>query len=305
MNCELSSDGFIFLHLLLFLNFNSHTYLMKKDFFIALPLIGATLLMASCGDTTTTTSTTDTMVVAPVAAITLTDVPASPEFPTAQLSMAGVKSEVKEGSDSVKLSFTFNVKNYELTNQTDDAGGKMCANSDKGQHIHFILDNAPYAALYEPKHEVTVALNSEHTLVCFLSRSYHQSIKEKGAALQYRFKIDGKGKLEKMPELTTPMLTYSRPKGDYVGKDMENVLLDFYVMNATLGSDYMVKADVKNETTGASASFDVKDWKSNFIKGLGEGKSTVTLTLIDKDGKQVGDNKITRNIRLSSAEPMP
>jgi len=270
----------------------------------------AFLFTACTNESTTTTEqkTTDTTVTAaakPAAPITLTEVPASPEFPGAQLTMTS-STAAPAGPDSSKVSFTFNVKNYELKNQTADAGGKLCSNSDKGQHIHFILDNMPYVALYEPKHEVTLKKNTEHSLICFLSRSYHESIKSEGAAVVFNFKIDEAGKLQKAATPTTPMLFYSRPKGDYLGKDTANVLLDYYLANAKLGTDLQVKADIKNETTGATASFNLNEWKPKFIQGLGTGKCMVTLTLIDKSGTPVAgpNTTMSRNFTLAASEPL-
>ena len=114
----------------------------------------------------------------------LAEVPPSPEFPDAQLGISGMQA-TPVGTDSVKLSIRFDVKNFDMKAQTTDAEGKQCNNSAQGQHIHFILDNRPYVALYEPKHETTVALNSEHYLLCFLSRSYHESVKSPGAAARH------------------------------------------------------------------------------------------------------------------------
>lgn len=274
--------------------------------FLTLGLSSA-ILLASCGQSGTknekTTTQDTTQTAAP--AISLNPVGSSPEFPEAQLTIASVTA-AKQGKDSSKVTFNFNVKNYELKHQTDDTGSKLCNNSALGQHIHFILDEQPYMALYEPKNEIVLANNSEHYLMAFLSRSYHESLKNKGAALVYHFKIDDKGKLVKMDDPKTPMVFYSRPKGDYIGKDMTNVLLDFYVWNTNLSADgYKVKADVAPES-GTPASFTISDWKSNFLNNLPQGKTKVTLTLLDKDGKAVeGPNTtISRSINLSADEPM-
>ena len=32
-----------------------------------------------------------------------------------------------------------------------------------------------------------------------------------------------------------PLLTYSRPKGEYTGAGAESIMVDFYLTNATLG----------------------------------------------------------------------
>lgn len=269
-------------------------------------IIAISLIAASCGDGANKQETPaqDTAVAAPVA-IALADVPASPEFNDARLSIANVTAAA-QGTDSVKLSFSFDVKNYELKNQTADAGNKMCNNSDKGQHIHFILDNKPYTALYEPKHEVVLPKGSEHYLLVFLSRSYHESVKSKGAADMMHFKIDDKGKLQKLEAPKTPMVFYSRPKGDYVGtKNTDNLLLDFYVWNCTLSdSSYKVKAQLKAD--GIDTSFTINAWAPHFLQHVPMGKPSVTLTLVDKDGNALqGENtNVTREFNLAADEPM-
>ena len=145
---------------------------MKK---IVLPVIvaGSVLLLASCGESTPKeeqNNTTDSVTAAPPP-VAIASVTPSPEFPNASLAVSA-KGE-KVGKDSAKVVFAFDVKNYELKMQTADNGTKLCNNSAQGQHIHFILDNQPYKALYEPKNEVTLANNTEHYLMAFLSRSYH------------------------------------------------------------------------------------------------------------------------------------
>lgn len=245
----------------------------------------------------------DTVHAEKTATITLADVPTSPDFPNASISIGNVSTATPEG-DSVKVSFSFDVKNYELKAQTTDATEKLCNNSKDGQHIHFILDNAPYKALYEPKNETILPKNSEHYLVAFLSRSYHESLKNKGAAVMFHFKIDENGALKKLDVPTTPMLTYSRPKGDYLGKDTENILLDFYVWNATLGNDYKVTVNVNGN--GVDTTMTITEWKSYFLKNLPMGKVTIKLTLVDKDDNKVNgpETEVTREINLAQDEPM-
>lgn len=268
---------------------------------------GTSLFFASCGgNNESETSTADTVATAaPRPNIELSAVPASPDYPDAKLSIDKVMAS-PQGTDSVKVNFTFGVKNYELKSQTADAANKMCNNSDQGQHIHFILDNKPYTALYEPKHEVTLAKNTEHYLLVFLSRSYHESVKTPGASAIYHFKIDESGKLQKLDDPKTPMVFYSRPKGDYVGaKNTENLLLDFYVWNTTLGNDgNKVLAEIKGE--GVDTTFTVTEWKPTFLKNMPMGKPSIKLTLVDKDGNKVdGENtEVTREFNLAADEPM-
>ena len=243
----------------------------------------------------------------PRSPVAIAAVTGSPEYPGATLTMQTPKAE-KVGKDSAKVSFMFDVKGYDLKAQTADNASKPCSNSKDGQHIHFILDNMPYKALYEPKNEITLANGSEHYLMCFLSRSYHESLKNKEAAVMVHFKIDEKGNFKKLEDPKTPILFYSRPKGDYIGKDTANVLLDFYVYNGTLAADgYKVKADISNEDIPSQTlSTTIAMWAPNFIQNLGTGKCKVVLTLVDKDGKQVdgAQTTATREFNLSASEPV-
>ena len=130
------------------------------------------------------------------------------------------------------------------------------------------------------------------------------SLKNKGAALVYHFKVDENGKLQKLEEPKTPMVFYSRPKGDYLGKDTENVLFDFYVWNATLGNDYKVKADIS--AGGKDTSMMITEWQPYFLKNMPMCKSTIKLTMVDNDGNKVEgpETEVSRDINLSKDEPM-
>ncbi len=235
-------------------------------------------------------------------AITLTDIANAQEFPDAKLDIANVTAT--PAGDSVRITMTFNVSNYDLKAQTSDETSQLCSNSGDGQHIHFIHNNKPYVALYEPKHEFTVAKNSEHYVLCFLSRSYHLSLKNKEASQLYHFSVDESGQLKKLPEPSTPMVFYSRPKGDYVGKDTENILFDYYLWNTTLGNDQQLKMDISSG--GRDTSIMLTEWKPYFLKNLAMGKNTIRLSLVDTEGNQPeGDHtQVSRDFNLEQQEPM-
>jgi len=249
---------------------------------------------AGSGNNTNTDSTAS----AAPAPLQVEPVTGSPTFPDASLKIDKITAE--KSGDSAKVNFTFKVANYELTQQTADASTKECSNSSQGQHIHFIMDNQPYAALYKPEHSTTLPLNTEHYLLCFLSRSYHESLKTPAAAVLVHFKVDGNGKIVKLPQPTTPMIFYSRPKGEYVGNDTKNVLLDFYVYGGTLGDSLQVKAGV-NDTT-----FNIRQWQPYFIKNAPMGDLKVTLQLTDGNGNplQGPNTQVERTAHLAAGEPI-
>jgi len=267
----------------------------------------ALLNLAACNNTKTdeTSQATDTTshiaaTTTPSAPIAIKPVTGSPAFPDAKLGIKNIKAEL-QGPDSVKITIDYDVKNYELKNQTADAAGKDCNNSKDGQHIHFILDNQPYMALYEPTKTFTVPVKSEHYLMSFLSRSYHESIKTKDAGVLLHFSVDDKGKLTKMEIPKTPMIFYSRPKGQYIGNDTKNLLLDFYVYNTILAADgNKVKVNVNG------TDFTIDTWQPYFINNAPMGEVTVSVQLTDKDGKNIEgvNTSVSRTINLAAQEPV-
>lgn len=231
--------------------------------------------------------------------ITLTPV-SSPDFPDARLApripLGGSKLP------SGKIGFEFDVKNYELGNQTPDAEQKMCANAAKGQHIHHILNGEPYTAHYTPTFEKELK-DGNYVSLAFLSRSYHESIKHKSAYTLNQFSVGkGESKPVESAALKQPLLFYSRPKGDYIGeKEISKVLLDFYLVNTTLSP----KGNRVRATVNGTA-FLIDQWQPYLMEGLLEGENTIQLELIDKDGHLIEGlyNSTTRKINLYKQEPI-
>lgn len=192
------------------------------------------------------------------------------------------------------IDFEFNVANYELGAQTDSPNAGVLANSGKGQHIHFILNNQPYSAHYESSFTKEVP-DGVHHLVAFLSRSYHESVKNENSVVVRKLEV-GENPTDSIGlDMEAPTLIYSRPKGTYSGKDTENVLLDFFVLNATLSdTGNKVRATVNGEP------FIITEWAPHVIKGLPKGEVTIQLELIDAEDNPVPGpfNNVTRTVML-------
>lgn len=200
----------------------------------------------------------------------------------------------------VNGNFNFKVAegDYSLGAQTDDAPQKMCANSGKGQHIHLIVDNKPYAAKYTNEFEYEIP-DGEHYLLAFLSRSYHESIKTDKAHVVKKIDVKSNGIVNAKP-VSESMLFYSRPKGTYVGKaDTEKVMLDFYAVNANIGTTQKIVANINGE------KHDITKWQPYYITGLPMGENTIELTLTDMSGKKIDAplNPVTRTFTLK-ADPV-
>lgn len=253
--------------------------------------IASVLLITSCGGSNTT-ETTDEVVsdgttvekekdqasteIVEKDGLRLYEADIAKDFPNAKLSLISPSSssEVKAG----EVQFNFSVADYELAVQTEDADMRHCANSQEGQHIHYILNNSPYLAKYEPNFKAELS-EGNNVVLAFLSRSYHESIKNETAYVLKNFSI---GNAAGTFDEKAAHLFYSRPKGEYKGKDTEKVLLDFYLVNTTLSENgNKVKVTI-NET-----EFIVDKWAPYFVEGLPEGENTFRIVLIDAEGNPV------------------
>lgn len=260
---------------------------MKKITLIALPVLIACFALSNCNrkanaSTSANSEKTATLTTMTKNGITLTELYSPESFQDATLQQE--QASGIQDLDSNKFTLNFTITNYELGKQTSMTDIKTCANSAKGQHIHCIVDNGPYTAVYDKTAKLNAQKDGQHTVLTFLSRSYHESIKHKNAYVLSSV-ITGMSRYTSRyakPDLESPMLFYSRPKGEYTGIETDAVLLDFYLVNCNLSpKGYKVKADING------TEFILTKWCGYFMEGLPLGENTVKLTLLDEKGKQV------------------
>ena len=200
--------------------------------------------------------------------ITITKVKGSPEFPNAKIKL-NTPILVDNG-----YQFSFDVNQYELGMQTLKDFDYQLANSAKGQHIHFIVNNGPYSAHYEDTFTKQFE-DSSNVILAFLSRSYHESVKNSNAYILTQL---GEDEID----LNKEFLFYSRPKGTYSGIDTENLLLDFYLVNTEISNTgNKVRATINN------TQFIIDEWAPYNIKGLPKGEIKIKLELIDTFGNLI------------------
>ena len=241
--------------------------------------------------------------------------------PAADAVIAGSKVEVK-------LDLSGDLKGYKP--HKDPATGK-------GNHIHVILDNEPYEAYYEldQPFELRNVAEGKHTLRVFASRPWHESYKNAGAFQMVTFTVKGGGDASKPTttnsgqtvaapansnaaatpptregkdvapskagdiDPTKPLLTYSRPKGEYKGEDADPIMIDFWLSNARLkgdGGEYRIRYIIDDDEPRF-----IDKWDGTWLAGWLSGAHTVRLELLDKDGRPVengGYNTTTRTITV-------
>lgn len=225
--------------------------------------------------------------------ITLEKLEGSPSYSDAALKSSQLDSTFYFFNTDVN--FNFEIENYNLGVQTKSETVKILANSGKGQHIHFILNNQPYSAHYEGSFNKEIPQGSHH-LVAFLSRSYHESVKNENSVLVKNLIVGETYKDSIAPDMNAPTLIYSRPKGTYSGKDTEQVLLDFFVLNTNLSEQgNKVRATINNE------EFIISEWVPHTMKDLPLGEVTIKLELIDVNGIVIPGpyNSVTRTVILT------
>jgi hypothetical protein len=205
----------------------------------------------------------------------------------------------------------------------------------KGNHVHVILDNQPYEAYYElgQPFELRNVIAGKHTLRVFPSRPWHESYKNDGAFQVVSFTVKGGGDTAKPTttntgqtmannnsspapaapregkdmaastggevDMTKPLLTYSRPKGEYKGADADPIMIDFWLTGAKLkgdGGDYRVRYIIDDDDPRY-----VDKWEPIWLTGWLAGKHTVRIELLGKDEMPVdngGYNTTTREITV-------
>ncbi|MDY7012303.1 MAG: DUF6130 family protein, partial [Cyanobacteriota bacterium] len=179
------------------------------------------------------------------------------------------------------------------------------AELEMGPHLHLILDNQPYRAVYNAD-EPIIFENLEpgtHTLRVFAARPWHESFKNEGAYAQTTFHLFAPTQ-SNAPETSKPLLTYSRPKGSY---GAEPILIDFYLTNAPL---HLVAAedpedeieDWRVRVTVDGKSFLVDTWQPLYLTGFQPGQNWVKLELLDEEGNPT-DNAFNTTVRLIEYQP--
>jgi hypothetical protein len=187
-------------------------------------------------------------------------------------------STVNGPTVQVRLELSGDLKGYKP--QHDPATGT-------GNHIHVILDDNPYEAYYDLSvpFELKNVPPGPHVLRVFASRPWHESYKNEGSFQIVVFNVAGEDKrgsgAAAQIDPTKPLLTYSRPKGEYKGAEADSIMLDFWLTNAKLkgeGGEYRVRYIIDDDEPGY-----IDQWQPIWLSGWLNGKHTVRLELLGPD----------------------
>ena len=319
--------------------------------FLLTIVFGTAAIFAGCQATNENANTTATSTATPPGAQQLTQVSRPQKIeqmmkdrgeqdtakPTLKIVSPADNATINGAKVEVKLELGGDLKGY--MPHKDPA-------TQKGNHIHVILDNQPYEAYYELNQpfELRNVSEGKHTLRVFPSRPWHESYKNDGAFQMVTFTVKGGGDTSKPTTTNTgqtmaapskspgaknetaaasptparegkdyapstagnvdpkkPLLTYSRPKGEYKGEDADPIMIDFWLLNTRLtgeGGQYQVRYSVDGGEPKT-----LEKWEPIWLSGWTSGKHRVTVELVDpKTGAVVdngGYNSTTREITIT------
>ncbi|MEW6129762.1 MAG: hypothetical protein AB1757_22170 [Acidobacteriota bacterium] len=189
---------------------------------------------------------------------------------------------------------------------------------NRGQSIHVVLDNEPYYSNYNLNEPFKAAdgkfdnlKEGLHILRAFPAREWHESIKKEDGSCFAISTFYVKNQTRETVDLTKPLLTYSKPAGEYRWQgDPRGVMIDFYVSNARIGqSDFKVRYSINNGKPQL-----ISRWDAKWIKWeeLSPGEFTIVMDLVDKDNKhvpfKVGNqdfNQVERTFKILAESERP
>jgi hypothetical protein len=181
----------------------------------------------------------------------------------------------------VRMSLSGDLKGYHL--YRDPISGT-------GNNLHVILDNEPYEVCFDIDQPILLqkVASGKHTLRVIASRPWHESYKNPGAFQMISFTVAGEtprsgantGIVNEV-DPAKPLLTYSRPQGEYKGDEADPIMIDFWVSNAKLkdsGGEYRIRYFIDDDDPRY-----IDEWAPVWLKNWTSRKHIVRLELLGAD----------------------
>lgn len=178
----------------------------------------------------------------------------------------------------------------------------------KGAYLQLFLDNRPYEKPVDVKGTVKLTdlvpdgnvADGEHIIAAVLCHANHESIKGPGAVDAHKFMV-----AKKTPAIewktNGPMMILASPFGTYSGAAADDILIDFYVLNAVLGQkDYYIHLTLKGPGIKEEKTQNIYDWQPYSIISPHDGEYTIQAELMDKNANPAPGpwNNTTRTFKV-------
>jgi hypothetical protein len=252
--------------------------------------------------------------------------------PTLKIVEPAANSTINNSTVKVKLSISGDLKGYQPHKDPETGMGNHV-------HVILDNQPYEAYYNLGQEFELRNVADGEHTLRVFPSRPWHESYKNEGAFQMVKFSVKSGGADTTKPATTNsgqpmsnanssgnaaanaspategkdmqpttagpvdpakPLLTYSRPKGEYKAADADAIMIDFWLSNAKLagdGGDLRVRYSIDN----GEPKF-IDKWEPIWLSGWVSGKHSIKLELVDKNGAVIdngGYNSTMREITVT------
>jgi len=171
------------------------------------------------------------------------------------------------------------------------------ASSDLGPgrdaYVRLVVDEGRFEAVHDLREPIELGgfLPGLHVLRAFPVLPSGESLKAPESFAFTYFYVDDPENPGTFDELSSrqpqfladPVLTYNEPRGSYVGRQADSILVDFYLTRAQLGQDaYSVRLLIDGRQ-----AYTITRWAPHYVLGLGNGKHSVALELRGPGGSRL------------------
>jgi len=164
----------------------------------------------------------------------------------------------------------------------------------EGSTVQFILDNLPAKSFSDPTQKVKLSDlteggkpidEGEHVLALYVARKNHEIVKGPKSVAVRRFWV-GKKTESKWSWSKDPIMVLGAPFGTFDGDGALEILSDFFVLNAELGSK---KFSVRLTLNGPGIKDEgiqryITEWRPVVVWSPGDGEHTLKAELLTPDG---------------------
>lgn len=213
-------------------------------------------------------------------------------------------SDVSTSISSQNQTFKLGINKIEFKNELFNLGQKT---AEEAKHNARINEGGQYLGILTPSGEVskvisydfeTDILKGTNLFLCYLSRSYDLSLKNKNASFLFKVNADPSGCFSET-NLADTVVALLQPRGSYEPTIQDKILFDFYLKNIDLSNGNFV------ELTIDKSVFKITKWAPFWISGLAQGTHSVKIDLKNKEGKSIKGimpNQLSSVITLNRVE---
>jgi hypothetical protein len=244
---------------------------------------------------------------APAPAIRFADAPATAPAPAAaSVEIAAPRQDAVLSEKQLRaLTVRLNVKNWPT--RQPGASVLLALDTFRPRNVHAPTRGVRLTDLVD---EDATLKAGGHELVAMLAHPSGETLKPSATSprpfARVRFWVGARDAADAGDAEKSALLVYNLPRGTYNGEAASSaVLLDFYVLGATLGKDgERVRVSVSGDH-GVSARTTLSEWRPLIIQELPSGDYAVRLEFVGADGKPVAGRRtaVERTITVNRDAP--